>query len=82
MYEPDDQPRSDITPPQGAFLPDDEDEPSHHPALRRAFRIAYIVIVILVIAGLILMVFPWRPRPVPFPFDLPWQEIRIILPLP
>lgn len=68
--------------PETAYVPGDDDEPAPHPVVRRAFRVAYIVIVILVITGLIFMVFPWRPRPVSFPFDLPWQEIRIILPLP
>lgn len=65
-----------------AFTFDNDDEPPPNPLLRRAFRIAYIVIVILVIAGLILMLFPWRSQSVPFPVDLPWQTIRIILPSP
>ncbi|HWV23935.1 MAG TPA: hypothetical protein VNZ58_07080 [Thermomicrobiales bacterium] len=66
-----------VTPPDIAFLPENGDSPDPHPVRRRIFRIAYIVIVILVITGLLLMLFPWRPHRVPFPVDLPGQTIRI-----
>jgi hypothetical protein len=68
-----------IEPPPSApdpeLFPDDvwpEDDPPERPGLRRLLKAIYILVVVLVIAGLIIMFFPWDR--VDLPFDPPFRS--------
>ena len=67
-----DEPTSPITEPDP--WPDDlDDDPPERPWLRRLVKVIYIILVLMVIAGLIIMFFPWERVHIPFdpPFRFP-----------
>jgi|GEM_PF-3057292 len=59
------------------FRFDPDEEPLDRPWLRRLTKAIYILIVLLVIAGLITMFFPWDSVDIPFdpPFRFPERAV-------
>jgi hypothetical protein len=58
--------------PEPELIPDSfEDDYPERPWLRRLMKTVYIIVVLLVIAGLIMMFFPWDR--VGLPFDPPFR---------